>query len=40
MKIIFLVTEYHAESRPKTTTTVTTTNATSMANNLYPQFVR
>jgi len=39
-KSIFLVAENHTESRPKTTTTVMTTNATTMANNLNSQLVQ
>jgi len=40
MKIIVLVTEHHTKSRPKTMTTVFTTNATSMASNLNSQLVQ
>jgi hypothetical protein len=40
MKIIFLITEHYTEIRPKTMTTVLTTNTTSMASNLNSQLVQ
>jgi len=40
MKTVFLFAEHHTDIRPKTMTTVLTTNATSVASNLNSQLAQ